>query len=591
MAELASDVRPVDLVSDSSVNLSEGEVVEVAGDDQEPASAEGVIARVEEEMPVEELTEIAALDAVSPDHDSSAVDLGRPPRLSDESLSAEEVEEVAEVPDGSGIDLEGLPVPAASTSDLHPSSESSVDLGSHGEIPAASVSEVEESLEPVSESGIDLDSLGEPPAGVAASDLALESLLSESASSEAVVEEEPVAAEEALEAAEEPVAAEAGGLFGQETVSEESALAAVDEPVVSEEEVNDLLAGLEETPGEPSEEAAEGEGAIAAAEAEEEAVAEEDAGETAAEDEDEKKPAKPVKQRSRVPALVGGTFLGMLIGAGGLIGARFGGVDVPAMIGAGEKEKAPAVKKAPAAAPVTFQALQAMVLNGDWEGANKAGIETAPANKAEELAAHGDYRLGQYLKNAGNKINPQDPALQPAIQDLQKAAEQKDPTALYDLAWIKELAGQLPEARAEYAKGAQQFQDKPVLKEQFEAAIQRVDWKASLKREGAARLLLPQRMEDRAALLALLLIGFQQPPQPAPQPGGPPAGQKEDNKEAGFEFWQAAKLAHEGKYGDAIRAIDRAARYTINAVLPGCGKRRIRSAIPPKTFSCAAATS
>ncbi|MGH7222955.1 MAG: hypothetical protein ACRELF_06990, partial [Gemmataceae bacterium] len=287
----------------------------------------------------------------------------------------------------------------------------------------------------------------------------------------------------------------------------------------------------------------------AAAESEE--AAEAAAEEEAAEMEEETKPAKPEKQRSRIPALVGGTFLGMLIGAGGLFG-------VQKVMGPDEKANPSPRPNAPAAAPVTFAALKAMVMNGDWEGAKTAGIDTAPANKPEELAARGDYRLGQYLKNAGNKITADDPALLPAIQDLQQAAAKNDPMAVYDLAWIKELAGKLAEARAEYAKAAQQFKDKPELREQFEAAIERVDWKVSRKGAGAARRSRPEGVEDRAVLLALLLIGLQQPPPPPAPQGQPPAAPKQDNKEAGYGFWQAAKLAREGKFSDAIRAIDKA---------------------------------
>jgi hypothetical protein len=449
VAELASDALHVEAVSDSGTQL------------------------------VQEANQEAVLDALEASAESSLVDLGGKAKGSSQSLAGEEVGGMAEIADGSGIDLEGLPTPTPSHADLHPSSESAVDLGSHAEIPTELGGEISELKVG---SGIDVGDSHEPAAVDPISDLALESMMSESALGE----------------------------------------------------TNEVKSGEAEI--------AEGEEAVAEAE------------------EEEEKPAKPVKQRSRVPALVGGTFLGILIGAGGLIGARVGGVDVPAMMGLGEKEKAPVARPNVTPQPtITFDSMKAMVQNGDWEGAGKAGIENAPANQADQLATRGEYRLAAYLQKVGNKINPQDPALQSALQDLQKAAEQNDASAIYDLAWIKELAGQLPQARADYAKGSQTFQNDPVKKLMFDAAIQRVDLKASGKPAGAAQLWLPEGDKERAILLSLLLIGLQQPGQPAPQPGQPAAAPgQEDNKEAGFDFWQAAKLAREGKYADAIRMLDRA---------------------------------
>src|SRR5579883_3187155 len=473
MAELASNVRHVDLVSDSNMDLSEG---------------------------------------VVPSPESSSVDLGATPVESEEDLSAEGANEVSPVVGGSGIDLEGLPVPGLSPSDSHPSSISSVDLGSHA------------------------DFLPTSPSDEAVDESALEGEMPEPASDEALVSESP------------------------------SREAAGEEPAVSEREVDDLLAGLEEQPGEgeAAEEAAEiaeGEEAIAAAEAEEEAAAEATG---------ERKPAKAAKDRSRMLYLAGATGLGILIGVIGDMGAR-------ALFSSGEPEKKPVQqaqvqRAAPNNPPPTFDTFKSMVSNGDWEGASKAGIETAPANTPEEFALRGQYRLGQYLEKNGTKFtNVQDPNLQPVIQDLQQATQGQNPnpSAVYDLALIKELAGDLQGARDEYAKGAKTFASDAAQKQIFETAVSRVEWKESLKvpkRPGAGILPRPRNGEDRAAVLALLLISLQQPPeqpnqpvqpgQQPVQPGQQPA--QAENKEAGFEFWQAAKLARDGKFSDAIRAIDKA---------------------------------
>ncbi len=349
-----------------------------------------------------------------------------------------------------------------------------------------------------------------------------------------------------------------------------------EEHAVSEKEVDDLLANLEEEPaaGSPQVEAeiAEGEEAIAAAEAEEAAESTE-----AEEQEEEEAPAKPAKPRSNIPALAGATALGILIGVGGtlagraLMGSSDKGPSAPLNVQGIQQGTAPGVNPgAPQAqAAPTFEALAARVASGDWDEA--AGIEQVQENEPKHLVARAQYRLGVYLKKAGNKINPDDPALHQALQDLQKAAEQNEPNALYDLAFIKEMAGKLEEARAEYAKGAQKFANDPGQKQRFESAVLRVELKAAAKAaSGAAHL--PQRggKEDRAALLALLLVALQQAPaqtpqQPAPSPQQPaqpgqPAQQPAaaDNKEAGFEFWDAVKQAQAGKFTEAIGALDRA---------------------------------
>jgi len=340
-----------------------------------------------------------------------------------------------------------------------------------------------------------------------------------------------------------------------------------EEPAVSEKEVDELLADLEETPGEgtPEEaaEIAEGEEAIAAAEAEEAAEA--------AEVQEEEKPAKTVKPHSNIPALAGATVVGILLGVGGTLGTR-------ALMGSSEKERPSAPLNVPQSAPQnapqakaapSFETLAARVASGDWDEA--AGILQVEENDPKQLVARGQYHLGVYLKKAGNKINQDDPALHQALQDLKKAADQNEPNALYDLAFIKEMAGKLEEARDEYAKAAQKFTNDPVQKQRFESAILRVELKAAAK-AAASSANLPQRgsMQDRAALVALVLIALQQPPappaqQPAPpqpqpgqpgQPGQQPAAA--ENKEAGFDFWDAIKQARAGKFAEAISAIDRA---------------------------------
>ena len=324
-----------------------------------------------------------------------------------------------------------------------------------------------------------------------------------------------------------------------------------EEQAVSEKEVEEMLANLEETtagsaasgvlPLQEAAATAEGHEAIAPPEADEVAEAPEA---------EEEKPAQTALPRAHILALAGATVLGILIGAGGTVGTQ-------ALLRPAEEKKPstplsvpPSVPQAAKTAAPPFEMLAARVAGGDWDEVKSADIEQVQGANAKELAVRGEYYLGTYLKNVGSKINPQDPALHQALENLQKAAEQKDPNALYDLALIKELAGQLPEARAEYTKAAQTFANDPVQKQRFESAIKRVDLKAAAKAAGAAR-----RPVDRTILLALLLIGLQQPPQPSqPQP----QQQQAETKEAGFDFWEAANLAQKGKFDEAVRALDRA---------------------------------
>jgi tetratricopeptide (TPR) repeat protein len=293
----------------------------------------------------------------------------------------------------------------------------------------------------------------------------------------------------------------------------------------------------------------------AVADGEESAVREKEvddlAGEEAAAEE---KPAKPVGKRSRILYMVGATGLGILIGAGG----------DRVLMGPGEKPKTQIQSLAQQPRATSPEDLAKMVQNGDYEAAAKAGIEQAPANTEQELSRRGEYRLFNYLKTqkVGAAVNPADPGLAQALDDLTKAAE-KDADALYNLGLINEMAGDLPKARQEYAKGLQAF---PAQKRRFQAALDRVDLKATEKAPGAARA--PMQERERIALLALLLISLQQqpvqqqqPPDQAQPPGQQPpqAGQPQtEGEEAGFEFWSAAKLARQGQFAEAVRALDKA---------------------------------
>jgi hypothetical protein len=516
VAELASDASHVDLVGDSGVNLAEGET---KGPSSRDLIAEAVESGMDQNASDAELAEEAALDASLVEEHSSAVDLGSHEDIPTPPEGA--AAEAAVVADAPVEGEKGSPsVPSAGEGNWSLMLESSLrPTPPKGEVPADEAAAHAEDEAVVAES--EVDNL--------LADLERESATGGAV--EAVTEEEVfVSAESAVSAGEEAV-----------SVEEASVSAEVEgEPAaVSEAEVDDLLAGLEQEPaaGDSALSALVDEEAIGEAAAEEEPV-------VAAEEGEEEKPAKPVKPRSRIPALAGGTFLGLLLGAGGLIGARFAGIDVPSMIGAGEKK--PSGPAVPQVKAPTFEERAAHVRRGDWDEADKAGIERIQEDKPDELAARGDYRLGIYLQKSGSKVNLQDPPLQQAIADLQKAAEAKPPNldAIYDLGLINELAKEFTKASDEYKKGVTAAGADADQKQRFESALDRVELKASGNPVPAA-LLLPERAEDRAALLALLLIGFQPPPQP--QAGG---------KEAGTDFWKALKQARAGDAAGAVKAIE-----------------------------------
>ncbi|MHB1426318.1 MAG: hypothetical protein ACYC3I_24400 [Gemmataceae bacterium] len=433
------------------------------------------------------------------------VDLDAPPEskpagdsgvnLAEEAVVDAVLDEAAEGDDSSGVDLAAAP------------EDSGEGVWAEGvgetELPASAL---EEEVVAAGDSGIDLSNLGQP--GESTSDAALAALQADDSR--------------------------------------------IQPPAEADKGHDDLFAGMEETPAASADVGGAEQHEVSALDEVEEPI-------TAGEAEDEK-PAKPAKQRSPILALAGTALLGIVLGAGGTIAWQ-------ALLGSDEKPKAvpqpnlsPQVAKQ---APPSFESQAARVAGGDWDEAKDAGIEMVQGANAKELVALGEYHLGTYLKKVGGKIDLKDPALQSALQNLQKAADQKDADAIYDLAFVKELAGQLPEALADYAKGVETFANDPSQKQRFAAAVARVEWKVLLKGPGSARIPLLDRKEDRAAVLALLLLALQQPPAPQdkpPQPAAPQGQQpaQADDKEAGYEFWNATKLARDGKFGDAIRTLDEA---------------------------------
>lgn len=271
----------------------------------------------------------------------------------------------------------------------------------------------------------------------------------------------------------------------------------------------------------------------------------------------EKKKEKPAKPRGRAGAWVGGTLLGLILGGGGVIGAALYGYDptptVGNLVGIAPPDKG--VKLPPKPKPTANDVAEAL-RNGDLEKALLVSSDIAPATK-EEYATRGELRFKSHLQKqaAANKaVQLEDEAVKEAVEDLKQSDTAE---AALALAQIHIQAGKLPEAEKILTDAAGKFKDD----RRIAAALTRLqflkDDKAPVGGGGA-------RLDLEHALLAVLL-GVQPPgpgmpevipPMPMPMPGGPPP--VVETPEAGFEFWQAMKLAREQKFSEARTALVKA---------------------------------
>jgi hypothetical protein len=258
------------------------------------------------------------------------------------------------------------------------------------------------------------------------------------------------------------------------------------------------------------------------------------------------------RPRGRAGAWLGGIGLGVLVGAIAAealwmfgiqppAGWRMGGEPTATKPGPGGPVTAPSEPVA-----TTRESRADWLRRGELDRAAKAGIEEAQETNPQDLALRGEYRWLAYLQKqhqARAKLNPEDPAVKAAEADLQKAGD--IPDALFWLGHLYEATGQAPKAKETYAKGLAQSRQR-----RFQAALDRMELQGAA---GPVGWLPPGLEKDPAALAALLLIALQPPANP---PAAPPAEAGED--EAGFEFWQAVKLARGQDYAAAIEALKKA---------------------------------
>ena len=70
-----------------------------------------------------------------------------------------------------------------------------------------------------------------------------------------------------------------------------------------------------------------------------------------------------------------------------------------------------------------------------------------------------------------------------------------------------------------------------------------------------------------------------------------PAAPAAETEEAGTHFWKAVKLAQEGKFDEARKALDQARKVHDQERFRRCARPRTPSAIRPKTSFWSAVTS
>ncbi len=279
------------------------------------------------------------------------------------------------------------------------------------------------------------------------------------------------------------------------------------------------------------------------------------------------------KPRGRTGAWLGGTVLGAVIGTAACVGLWVFGIEPPDSLRGAAGTAAPPPKTiagpgpgtvpgpgpGSAAAPAGFAGALDHIKSGELDRVKSNELEGADAAKAEHLVARAEYYWLSYLRSERGKdpkavLKPDADQVKKALADLDKAISAKNADALFLRGQIHEMTGKLDEARKDYAKGIEEFKADAAQRLRFETALQVMDLTPKVAH------LAPAGMPPRA--LALLVIAFQAPPTTGgtPPPGTPPApgAAPPPPDEAGFRFWQSVKLAREGKWADAVKALDEA---------------------------------
>ncbi len=527
------------------------------------------------------------------------------------------------------IDLEGLPTaPSPSGLSVPETSPSAVDLGSHydmmlddtsgqdSQVVAAKggeegidLGEAEDVRVGAHESGIDL---GEPEAGeeegmdlgeVESAEEAGMDLGEVDAGEEAGIDLGDETEAETPSMRRTPAAGEGVDKtteYDPSAMSVESAAAGSEEFIAYDESMGERTDVEEPVVDEAAGEEAAALLAHEAAEEEPAAIEEEHA--------DEEEPAAPVSDRrrrrrepTRVPAgavpvypghrawlgAVGGLLLGV-VGSFGLwlVGiwpdslrssSSTAGVQPPIV----QPQTPQTQTQQQAAVPPADAVAQRrrLLRQGDLDEARKAGIEQIQESDPKQLAERGEFRWLSYLQKqhqAHQKLRADDPAVVAAKSDLAKAAETKNPDALFWLGHIDEMTNQTAQAQKTYQRGIEEFKDDPQQQRRFQAALDRLQLRGAA---GAAGAMRSAPVDGIHVLVAAVLGVALQPPAAAPEkpapksrtsgagkgkekPSSEPAPQAEEpaaaDAEAGGEFWKADRLAREQDYSAALKSLERA---------------------------------
>jgi len=256
------------------------------------------------------------------------------------------------------------------------------------------------------------------------------------------------------------------------------------------------------------------------------------------------KPEKKQRSGSGIVGWLGGGFVGAAVATGACVALwSFG------LLPGGEVKPATRPQAVvPQKQPPSFAEKLAFLRNGDFDKAAEAGIETADENNAEQLEARGEYRWLSYFKKqrlANGQFKADDEPVKLALADLDKAAsmESAKPDAKADaLLWkghIEETLNNVDAARKTYTDAATLFAVDPVLKHRFDAARIRLELRTPAKPAGVGQLPLDEK--ERQILIARLLALVQAGEAPA----------KPDTAEAGYDFWDAVDLARKQNFAEA----------------------------------------
>jgi hypothetical protein len=270
---------------------------------------------------------------------------------------------------------------------------------------------------------------------------------------------------------------------------------------------------------------------------------------------DEEEPPRPPARKPVAAApsptrhWVGGGLVGAVAGGGVVAGLLWmlGLLNPPAAPTQGQgvrpTPQQPAgetVAKAPSPASV-----REALTSGRFAEAVKGAEQLPPDAPPEALVARGQARWFNYLQTqmaAKGKLSKDDPQVQQALADLDKA---KLAESRYWQGVIEEAAGREDAARKIFEQGKEEFKDDAKARRLFQAALDRLDSRPAAAPKGSGRRDAPapdaRASAERALVLTLIALAQQ--------------AAAEEREEAGIKFWEAARLARQGKYADAVKSL------------------------------------